>query len=584
MSFTNSHAHDSNGTPVPTHPLIISNKPHPTVNSFPVYSPATGKLLHHFSSASIDDADAALSSAQAAQPKWKTLPPSKKRDIFIKAAQIMDSRREELTKYMADETGASAPWGAFNLNLASEILRDVAGRLSSISGSIPQTATEGVSALVLKEPYGVILAIAPWNAPYILGIRAIIYALAAGNTAILKAPEFSPMCSTGIVTSLQQAGLPPGVLNLLAHRPEDAASITKHLISSPIIKKVNFTGSTAVGKIIAELCGKTLKPVLLELGGKAPAIVWEDADLDLAAQECVVGSFSHGGQICMSTERIILHEKIAEEFEEKFKKAAAGFAPEGAEPPVLINSAGVAKNQRLLKDAVEKGATILHGNYEEGKGTKMMPVVVKGTKKGMDLFYTESFGPTVSVMTVSSEEEALELANDTEYGLSAAVFTRDLLRGLRMARGIESGAVHINGMTVHDETALPHGGEFPPYLLITSHFFWTMIDDCRYESEWVWEVWSNWFGGMDADENYHVQGLNPSLLSCHLLMKFCIACTLSIFALIGYQPRVSCTADPFHATTQAQRQSLIRLLASFPPSNPTSLLQNPLQTYFSLPL
>jgi len=453
----------SNGASVPSHPLIISNKPHKTATSFPVYSPATGALQHHFSSASIEDADAALKSAQAAFLPWKNLPPAKKRDIFLKTAEIMDSRREELTNYMVDETGASAPWAAFNLNLASEILRDVAGRISSVSGTIPQTATEGVSALVLKEPYGVILAIAPWNAPYILGIRAVIYALAGGNTAILKAPEFSPMCSTGIVTSFHQAGLPEGVLNLLAHRPEDAASITKHLIESPIIKKVNFTGSTAVGKIIAELCGRNLKPVLLELGGKAPAIVWEDADLELAARECAVGSFLHSGQICMSTERIIVHEKVAADFEAHFKKAAAGFAPDGADPPVLINSAGVAKNRRLLKDAVEKGAIVLHGNPEAGEGTKMMPVVVKGTKKGMDLFYTESFGPTVSVITVSTEEEALELANDTEYGLSASVFTKDLRTGLRMAKAIESGAVHINGMTVHDETALPHGGEFSPF-------------------------------------------------------------------------------------------------------------------------
>jgi len=213
-----------------------------------------------------------------------------------------------------------------------------------------------------------------------------------------------------------------------------------------------------VGKIIAELSGRNLKPVLLELGGKAPAIVCEDADLEIAAQECAVGSFLHSGQICMSTERIIVHEKVAAEFEEHFKKAVHEFAPVGTEPPILINSAGVAKNQRLLKDAVAKGATILHGDYEGGEGTKMHPVVVKGTKKDMDLYYTESFGPTVSVITVGSEEEALKVANDTEYGLSAAIFTKDLGKALRMAKQIESGAVHINGMTVHDETALPHGG------------------------------------------------------------------------------------------------------------------------------
>jgi len=280
----------------------------------------------------------------------------------LKAADILDSKPDELRKHMVNETGASLGWAAFNLGLASELLRDIAGRISSIQGTIPQTAKEGVSALVYKEPYGVILAIAPWNAPYILGIRAIAYPLAAGNTVVLKAPEFSPMCSTSIVNALHEAGLPEGVLNLIAHQPSDAAAVTKHLIESPIIKKVNFTGSTAVGKIIAELAGRNLKPVLLELGGKAPAIICEDADLELAARECAVGSFLHSGQICMSTERIIVHEKVAAEFEEHFKKAAAAFAPEGTEPPVLINSAGVAKNQRLLKDAVAKGATILHGD------------------------------------------------------------------------------------------------------------------------------------------------------------------------------------------------------------------------------
>jgi acyl-CoA reductase-like NAD-dependent aldehyde dehydrogenase len=462
MSTTNGTTKET----TPTYPLLISNKPHSTTNIFPVYSPGTGALLHHFSSASAADTEAAITAAHNAYPSWRVLPPSKKRDIFLKAADIMDSRRPLLTKYMVEETGGAPGWAAFNLGLASEILRDVAGRISSIQGTIPTTAQEGVSALIYKEPYGVILAIAPWNAPYILGIRAVAYPLAAGNTVILKAPELSPMCSHSLVSALHDAGLPAGVLNLIAHQPSDAALITKHLIESPIIKKVNFTGSTAVGKIIAELSGRNLKPVLLELGGKAPAIVCEDADLEIAAQECAVGSFLHSGQICMSTERIIVHEKVAAEFEEHFKKATHEFAPVGTEPPILINSAGVAKNQRLLKDAVAKGATIIHGDHEGGEGTKMHPVVVKGTKKDMDLYYTESFGPTVSVITVGNDEEALKLANDTEYGLSAAIFTKDLGKALRMAKQIESGAVHINGMTVHDETALPHGGKFSLFIFL----------------------------------------------------------------------------------------------------------------------
>ena len=447
---------------IPTVPLVISNKDHPISSTFPVYNPANGEHLHNFASASIADTDAAIAAAQAAYPAWKATKPGKKRDIFLKAADIMDSRAKELIKYQVEETGCAEGWAQFNLGVATDILRDVAGRISSITGTIPTPAAEGTSALIYKEPYGVILAIAPWNAAIILGTRSIAYPMAAGNAAILKAPEFSPRCSHALVKVFHDAGLPEGVLNLLAHKPADAPAVTKHLIESPLIKKINFTGSTMVGKIIAELAGKNLKPVLLELGGKAPAIVWEDADLAAAAGACAVGSFLHSGQICMSTERVIVHENVAEAFEAEFKKAVAGFAPAESAPGVLINKGGVEKNRKLLKDAVDKGAIILHGDPENGKDAKMHPVIVKGTKKDMDLYYTESFGPTVSLMTVKTEEEALELANDTEYGLSSAVFTADLSRGLRMARGIESGAVHINGMTVHDEAGLPHGGEFPP--------------------------------------------------------------------------------------------------------------------------
>ena len=452
-----------------TYPLLISNKPYTTKSSFPVHSPATGKVLHHFSSASIEDAEHAISAAQRAYPAWRALSPPKKRDILLRAAEIMDSRKELFIKACVEETGAEPGWGEFNHGLAVDMLKDIAGRLSSIAGTIPTTSQEGVSALVYKEPYGVILAIAPWNAPFILGLRSIAYPLAAGNTAILKAPELSPLCFTIIVSCFHDAGLPPGVLNLIAHQPSDAAAITKHLIEHPLIKKINFTGSTAVGKIIAKLAGENLKPVILELGGKAPAIVLEDADLEYAAMKCAVGAFLHSGQICMATERIIVHERIADAFEAEFKNAIRKFAPQDQEPGCLVSKVGVEKNKRLLSDAVAKGGQIIYGELASGTstGATMGPVVVKGVKKDMDLFYTESFGPTVSLMVVKDDAEAVELANDTEYGLSAAVFTRDLGRALRIARLVESGAVHVNGMTVHDETALPHGGEFPPSLLFS---------------------------------------------------------------------------------------------------------------------
>lgn len=277
---------------------------------------------------------------------------------------------------------------------------------------------------------------------------------------MLKAPEFSPRCTWAIASVLAEAGLPAGVLNVIAHQTSDAKAVTEALIENPLVKKVNFTGSTAIGRVYGSLCGKNLKPVLLELGGKAPAIIWHDADLKAAAHACALGSFLHAGQICMSTERVIVHKSISSPFAEEFKSAVETIFSSKEDAPVLINAAAVKKNKNLVTDATSKGAKILAGNINasESSDTRLRPIIISGVKPSMDLWYTESFGPTVSFIEVETEEEALKIANDTEYGLTSAVFTNDLRTGLRFAKGIESGAVHINGMSVHDETALPHGG------------------------------------------------------------------------------------------------------------------------------
>lgn len=371
----------------------------------------------------------------------------------------MDSRRKELIKFSAAETGATAGWIASDATLASNIIRDIAGRISSITSSIPITAQENVSAHVFKEPYGVILSIAPRNGAYILGVRSVVCPLAASNTVVLKAPEFSPMSSYAIVSCFHDAGLPKGVLNLIAYNPSDTAAITKHLISLPSIKKVTFTGSPILGKIIAKLAGENLKPIVLELEGRVPAIVLDDADLELAAMDCAIGSFKHSGQIYMSTTRLIVHEKISSEFEIAFKKALRQFEPKGYVADSLINKAAVEKNKKLLQDAISNGATIVYGDPMNWQDARMRPVIVKGLTKKMGLYHTESFGTTVSLITVKSDEEALELANDVEYGLPTTIYTKDLERGLWFARDIESGAVYINGTTVHNETVLPYSGE-----------------------------------------------------------------------------------------------------------------------------
>ena len=286
-----------------------------------------------------------------------------------------------------------------------------------------------------------IFGIAPWNAPYVLGFRAVTYALAAGNTCVLKGSELSPRCFWAIGSVLKEAGLPDGCLNIIGHRPQDAAEVTTCIIEHPAVKKINYTGSTAVGSIVAQIAAKHLKPVLMELGGKAPAIVLEDADLEVAAHECAAGAFGHSGQVCMSTERILVHSSIATPFASAFKKAVSKAFPGDQPAPILIASAGVTKNKKLVTQALSQGAKVLTGDIDakESSEHRMRPIVVEGVTKSMDIYYEESFGPTVSLFVVNSEEEAIEIANDTEYGLSAAVFTKDLAAGLRVAKQIDSG-------------------------------------------------------------------------------------------------------------------------------------------------
>ncbi|OAA48539.1 Aldehyde dehydrogenase domain protein [Metarhizium rileyi] len=441
-------------------PLVINGQDYYPDKTFNVKSPSTGQVVHQCGGASVADAARAVDVAAEALQSWRKTTPQERRDIFLKAADDMHCRREELIKYMADETGATQAWVEFNINTTIGIFKDVAGRIPTVEGSFPPTMNSSRSAIVMREPYGVVLSIVPWNAPYVLGARSVAFPIAMGNTVVLKASELCPKTLWAIVDVLHKAGLPNGVLNMIVHDPADAPAVTSSLIANQHVKKINFTGSTNVGRIIAKQAGEHLKPVVLELGGKAPAIVWEDANLDVAAKHCALGAFIHSGQVCMSTERILVHKAIKDAFQQKLASAAAAVFPGDGEAPVLINSAAVQKNKLLVSNATERGASILHGNItaHEISDTRLRPIIVSGVTPEMDIYKTESFGPTVSIIEIESEEEAIRIANDTEYGLSSAVFTEDLRRGLRMAAQLETGAVHINSMSVHDESSLPHGG------------------------------------------------------------------------------------------------------------------------------
>ncbi|KAI1023419.1 hypothetical protein LB503_000334 [Fusarium chuoi] len=447
-------------TKLHTVPFLINGSDHTSERAVDVVSPASGEVVHRYHSADVKDANAAVKAAAEAFKSWRKTRPSERRDLFLKAAEIMEKRRDELRKYSMSETGSDATWADFDISTGISHLKEVAGRIGTLEGAIPTVSDPNTTALVLREPYGVVVAIAPWNAPYILGTRSVVFPMAAGNTVVFKASEVSPRTLWAIADVFREAGLPDGVLNVIFHERSNAAAVTAALIEHPEVKKINFTGSTPVGRIIGKLAGENLKPVILELGGKAPAIVWEDADLDLAALQCTLGAFMNSGQVCMSTERILVHKNVKDEFEKKLSATIEQVFSSKADAPILVASAPVEKNKALIKDAISKGASLVHGNpdVEESSKTRMRPIVVRDVTTEMDIYKSESFGPTVSLMAVETEEEAIKIANDTEYGLSSAVFTSDLQRGLRIAREIETGAVHINNMSVHDESGLPHGG------------------------------------------------------------------------------------------------------------------------------
>ncbi|MDX8435253.1 MULTISPECIES: aldehyde dehydrogenase [Mesorhizobium] len=428
--------------------------------SFDRLDPFTGKLATRAAAASIADANAAIEAAAAAFPAWSRTGPGERRALLSKAAEVMASKVGEFTRLMMEETGATGPWAGFNVMLAANMLREAAAMTTQIAGEIIPSDKPGTLAMAIRQPAGVCLGIAPWNAPVILGTRALAMPLACGNTVVLKASEMCPGTHRLIGQVLVEAGLPKGVVNVVTNDPKDAAGIVEALVAHPAVKRVNFTGSTKVGRIIAELAGRHLKPALLELGGKAPLLVLDDADIDAAVNAATFGAFMHQGQICMSTERLIVDEKVADEFVAKLAARAAQLPAGDPRGHVvlgsLISSQAADKMEELVADAVAKGAKLVAGGKRTG--TVVDATLLDHVTPSMRVYAEESFGPVKPVIRVKGEDEAVRVANDTEYGLSSAVFSRDIKRAMAVAARIQAGICHINGPTVGDEAQMPFGG------------------------------------------------------------------------------------------------------------------------------
>lgn len=424
-------------------------------------NPLDGTVASRSPRSTVADANAAADRAAAAFPVWSALGPNARRAVLNKAAAALEARADALIVAMKTEIGATEGWARFNVTLAAGMVREAAALTTQIGGEVIPSDKPGCLAMAMREPAGVILGIAPWNAPIILGVRAIAVPLACGNAVVLKASETCPRTHSLIIEAFAEAGFPAGTVNSVTNAPEDAGDIVGALIDHPAIRRINFTGSTGVGRIIAKRAAEHLKPVLLELGGKAPFVVLDDADLDEAVKAAAFGAFMNQGQICMSTERIILVDAIADSFVAKFAAKAASLAtgdPREGKAPLgsVVDMKTVNHVNALIDDALARGASAVAG----GKAVSvLMPAtVIDGVTSDMKLYRDESFGPVVAVIRATDEADAIRIANDSEYGLSAAIFTGDAARGLRVVRQIRSGICHVNGPTVHDEAQMPFGG------------------------------------------------------------------------------------------------------------------------------
>jgi acyl-CoA reductase-like NAD-dependent aldehyde dehydrogenase/ABC-type branched-subunit amino acid transport system ATPase component len=425
-------------------------------------NPLDGSIATRAPAASEADAVAAVEAAAEAFKTWSQTGPGERRMLLLKAADALEAKTPKFVEAVPAETGATGMWAGFNVMLAAGMIREAASLTSQVGGEVIPSDVPGSLAMGVRQPAGVVLGIAPWNAPIILGVRAIATPLACGNTVILKGSENCPRTHQLIIEAFQDAGFPAGVVNYITNAPADAGRVVEAMVAHPAVRRVNFTGSTRVGKLIALTCAKYLKPVVLELGGKAPLVVLDDADLDDAVNAAAFGAFANSGQICMSTERIIVDSKVADDFVARFVKKAKGLPlgdPRKPDPVVLGSVIGMGTVEHcnaLIDDAIATGAKLVCGGKADS--TLMPATILDRVTRNMRIYHEETFGPVKCIVRVNGVDAAVDCANDNEYGLSAAVFGRDIARAMNVARRIESGICHVNGPTVHDEAQMPFGG------------------------------------------------------------------------------------------------------------------------------
>lgn len=425
-------------------------------------NPYTGERFADVAAGKQADVKKAIDAAQRAFAGWSATLPAERRRILQKAADVLESRREQLVKNLIDETGSTFGMAMFQSFYTPTILREAAAQVSEPRGEILASDTPGALFLVQRQPVGVVGGISPWNAPLILSMRAICMPIALGNTVVLKpAPDAPVSGGVAMAEIFEEAGLPAGVLNVVTHGLDDTREVGDELVSDPRVKRLNFTGSTAVGRGLAEKCGKHLKRIALELGGHNPLLILSDADIAQAVDIAAFGAFLHQGQICMSVRRIIIDRSIAEEFTARFVQKAQSLKvgnPREHDTIIgpLINQTQLERVKANVQATLASGAKALCGAKHDG--LCYHPTVLVDAPPQARVCCEETFGPVVAVLPFDSLDQALEIANRTDYGLSSAVLTKDYEKGLWLAERLETGMVHINDSTVLDEPQVPFGG------------------------------------------------------------------------------------------------------------------------------
>jgi len=423
-------------------------------------NPFSGETITEIQVADVDDVDEAYRSAAAAQVAWGATNAYQRRDVFLNAARIVQERFDEIAGIICAEKGATPLTAAFEIGLVIDALKEAATLPTRMDGKILPSPVPDTDNYVFRKPVGVIGVISPFNFPFFLTMKPVAPSLATGNGVVIKPHEDTPVTSGALVADIfEAAGLPPGVLNIV---PTEIPVIGDAFLEHPAPRVLIFTGSTAVGRHIGEVAARHFKKAILEMGGNNAFIVRADADVDYAVESAVFSRFTHQGQICMSANRVLVHSSIAAEFKQKFTAKVLSLTTGDPTAPgtvigPLINEREVTSLVSRVDDAIANGArALVRGSVD---GNVLGPTVLENVPVDDAVNREELFGPVVMVTEFDTDEEAVSIANDTVFGLSGAIHTRDLMKGVELARQLETGMVHVNDTSIADEPIVPFGGE-----------------------------------------------------------------------------------------------------------------------------